>query len=143
MMPEYEITYLTDPTLSDDKRAELDASIDTLIGELKGTITNTLPPVRRRLSYLINKQSSAFSRTVHINIDPAHIEELRKVLRKKEGVMRLYVINTPLRASVTLEMMTKALERDSKGKTAKKEEKPVTMQDVEAGIEEALQEEVK
>jgi len=144
MLHEYEITYLTNPQITDEKRGELDASIDAAIAQLEGSIRHSLPNIRRRLSYMLNKHTAAFSRTVQIELDPAHIEEVRKVIRKTDGVLRLYVIHTPQRQSVTLEALTKALERDSKDAAAKKkEEKPVTMQEVEAGIEEALQEEVK
>lgn len=143
MTHEYEITYLSDPQFTDEKRGELDASVDAVIAERGGSISNSLPSIRRRLAYMIGKNTAAFSRTVNVQLDPSQLEELRKVLRKKDGVLRLYVINTPLRTSVTVDMLTKASERDSKDKVPKKEEKPVTMQDVEAGIEEALQEEVK
>jgi ribosomal protein S6 len=142
---EYELTYLADANLSDEARAELDTAVDAFVSELGGSISYSSPSLRRRLFYPIAKKAAAFSRALQISVDPLKIEELRKNIRRREGVLRLYVIRTPRRQEVTPEAFTDALEGGSRQTEAriKASKKKVSMQDVEAGIEEALQEEVK
>lgn len=145
-MKEYEITYLSDPQLNEELRAELDASIDAEISQLEGQISNSAPNQRRRVLYPINKKLAGFSRTVQITLNPLAINELRTSLRKKSGLMRLMIITTSQRADVPSDIFTKAAIKSTESKTeevAKKPAKKVTMKDVEAGIEEALSEEVK
>src|SRR5581483_3787757 len=105
MAVEYEVTYLADPTLPDEARGELDASVDTLINELGGTITHSAPSIRRRLMYPINKQTAAFARALNIQLEGEKLEEFRKTLRRKAGVMRLAIIRTPQRTEVSPDML--------------------------------------
>lgn len=145
-MREYEVTYLSDPQLNEEARAELDASVDSEVGQMKGQISHSAPNLRRRLLYPINKKLVGFSRTIQVTIDPNVIGELRTSLRKKSGLLRLMIINTPQRAEVPADIFTKASASLAEGKTAEAVKKPVrkvTMKEVEKGIEEALKEEVK
>lgn len=145
MVYEYEISYITDPQLNDEARGELDAAIDAEITGKKGTIAQASPSLRRRLMYNIDKKMVGFLRTLQVHLDPAAINDIRDILKKKAGVMRVMILNTPQRAEVARDIFTKALATKTEEK-AKEEQKPakkVTMEDVEAGIEEALTEEVK
>jgi ribosomal protein S6 len=142
MANEYEITYLSDPQLNDEARAELDASVDAEIGQIKGAILHSAAPMRRRLMYPIQKKMAAFSRTVQVTVQPEDIQGLRTALRKKSGIVRLMVLSTTQRAGVAADIFTQ-VNLDEKKTTEKKPAKPVTMQEVEKGIEDALQEEVK
>lgn len=146
-MNEYEITYLSDPQLTEDARGELDAAIDSLIDQLGGAISASDPNNRRRLFYPIKKQTVGFSRTVNVTLDPAQIAPLREKARKQSGVLRLALLKTPRRNDVTTETIDeyykKALPAKPGAEKEKKESKPVTMQEVEEKIEEALDEEVK
>lgn len=145
MATEYEITYLTDPQLTQEQRGELDASIDEQVGEVAGQIIKTTPTLKRRLMYPIDKKMAGFSRTLQIALESDKIEPLKNSLTKKAGVMRVLVLATSARPEVASDVFTQAAlaaaERAS-GKV-KKPDKPVTMEAVEKGIEEALKEEVK
>lgn len=145
MPVEYEITYLVDPSLDDEKRGELDASIDAEITKLGGAIAQSNPHARRRLHYPIHKQMVASLRTVNIQVDPSQMGALRVFLKKEPGILRSTLIETPPRLEITPEMLFKAPSQEIKAKEdeAARPSKPVTIEEVEKGIEEALKEEVK
>lgn len=146
-MNEYEITYLSDPQLSEDARGELDAAVDSLIDQLGGAVSASDPNNRRRLFYPIKKQMVGFARTVNVTLDPSQISPLRETLAKRAGVMRVALLKTPRRNDVTTETIDEYFKKAVPGKPGaikeKKEVKPVTMEEVEEKIEEALDEEVK
>lgn len=147
-MNEYEITYLSDPQLSEDARGELDAAVDSLIDQLGGAVSASDPNNRRRLFYPIKKQTVGFARTVNVTLDPSQVSPLRETLAKRAGVMRVALLKTARRNDVTTETIDeyykKAAAPSKPGaEKEKKEVKPVTMEEVEEKIEEALDEEVK
>jgi ribosomal protein S6 len=146
-MNEYEVTYLSNPELSEDARGELDAAIDSLIGQLGGAISASDPNNRRRLFYPIKKQTVGFSRTVNVTLDASHVATLRESVGKQNGVLRVALLKTPRRNDVSTETIDeyykKALPAKPGAEKEKKESKPVTMEEVEEKIEEALDEEVK
>ena len=147
-MQEYEITYITDSGLAEDKRGELDAAIDAVIAGVEGTISHNTPSANRRLAYPIRKQRMSFARTLQTTIDQAKIETVREDMRKKEGVMRLTIVQTPRREQVSsnlFEDTTKATVEPKKAAPAAdtKPAKKLTDADVEERIEDALYEESK
>jgi ribosomal protein S6 len=142
---EYEITYVADAQLTDDARAELDTAVDALISEKGGSVIHSTANIRRRLFYPIQKKSNAFARVANLELEPEHIEEVRRVVRRMPGVLRLTILRTPARTEITPDAFkrTGAGQLELKGKKDEKPAKEVTMKDVEEGIESALQEEVK
>ncbi len=149
----YEITYLTHPGLSEEDRGALHASVDELVSGLSGTVIPGAPALRKRLAYKIKKQDSAFMRVMNIELAPAKLADVQDFLKRAEGVMRFTVLATPPRVRMSPELMekhgrragkdTKKQHRKETKEQAPREQKKVTMQDVEKGIEEALTEEVK
>ena len=101
-MSEYEITYLARPDLAEDARGELDAAVDKTIEQRDGAIIFSTPSVYRRLGYDINEQSTSFIRTLQAELDPTLIEEVRKEVRKLDGVMRMSVIKTAQRKLIRI-----------------------------------------
>lgn len=146
-MVEYEITYLSDPQLTDEARAELDGAVETAVSERQGSVAQSTPGGRRRLFYPIRKQSSGVARSLNISLDPAQVQSLRETLQKQVGVMRFMILKTGQRESATMALfdsMMKPAAVPAKAKVAERAStKPVTMAEVEEGIEEALEEEVK
>lgn len=147
-MNEYEITYLSDPQLTEDVRGELDAAVDSLVNTLGGSVSYAEPNNRRRLFYPIKKQTAGFARAMNITLDPSKIQELRQAVAKQAGVLRLYCLKTPRRTDIGAEILDEFYKRSMQTKSSpadkeKKEAKPVTMEEVEEKIEKALDEEVK
>ena len=143
-MSEYEITYLARPDLAEDARGELDAAVDKTIEQRDGVIIFSTPSVYRRLGYDINEQSTSFIRTLQAKLDPTLIEEVRKEVRKIDGVMRMSVIKTAQRKEVSPAIFKASQqEKEVKTSTPPADKKPVSMAEVEEKIEKALDEEVK
>lgn len=145
-MREYEVTYLIDPLLQEDTRDELNAAVDSKIAEVSGVLTSTTPSLRRNLGYTIRTARAAFVRTLNITITPDHIHDVRTYLQKAKGVLRFQILNTPKRQDVPADVVAKAMQKEKRGVPVKKEtereKKPVTMAEVEKGIEKALSEDV-
>lgn len=143
-MNQYEITYLIDPQVNEEAREELNVAIDSKISELKGKVDNSKPTLRRKLAYPIDKKQSVFMRNMHIELDPAALADLREHLKKTNSILRVTILNTPLREGLSPETLKQRDEEAKQRKeAARKEQREVTMEDVEKGIEDALTEEVK
>lgn len=143
-MPEYEITYLTDPGLADDARTELDRQVDDAIEKMGGAVEHSAPANRRRLHYLIKKQLVGFARAVQVTLPADQIEPLRQDLRKMSGVMRVSVLSTSQREELTTAIFDAVAKKSGEAKKAETAPaQPVSMQEVEEKIAEALKEEVK
>jgi ribosomal protein S6 len=155
-MVNYEITYVASPLLDETGRGELDSGIDAKVAELGGSITYQSPSLRRRLAYMIEKQTSAFIRTLQIELDPAKAADVHTLLKKHPSILRFSILHSGRREEVPMEIVERySRKKDAKGASnapaGRGPRKPqtaapakeVTMQDVEKGIEEALSAEVK
>jgi ribosomal protein S6 len=144
MPAEYEVTYIANPEITDDVRGELDMAVDAAIAELGGQILASSPTIRRRLYYPILKKQAAFSRSINIELEGEHTNALRQRLSRLPEMLRLTMLHTPKRTEVTNELFAQAVEGSTRrrGGTGSPD-KAVTEQAVDAGIEKALQEEVK
>lgn len=144
MPVEYELTYIANPELEDAARGELDTAVDAAITEVGGHITASSPTIRRRLYYPILKKQAAFSRALNIEVEGEQTEALRHRLRRLPNMLRLTMLRTPKRTEITHESFAEAVDGSHRRRTARPiSDAPVTEQAVEAGIEKALQEEVK
>lgn len=146
MPSEYEITYLTDPTLADDARGQADTAVDGQITQLGGAIAGSSNPIRQRLHYPVKKQFTGWLRRLNIQLDESEIENLRAWLKKEKSILRDTIVKTAPRPEITPEMLFKAPDEKTAAqetKETKVSKKPVSTKDVEKGIESALQEEVK
>lgn len=149
-MNEYEITYLVNPGLDEKAKDALDEAIDAEITALKGEISYSSPTdspaSRRRLHYPIGEKKVTWLRTVQVRLDQQDVKKIRDIIRKTENVNRVSVLQTPRREEVSVAVFDTA-EQAKEIEKAKKENKAttkeVTMEEVDKGIEEALEEEVK
>ena len=144
---DYEITYTLDPSLEDAKREEVTATIDRKIDELQGVISSNSDTTRRKLAYPIHKQRMGFMRLIQAQLEPGKIAPLRHDIARLPGVLRLAIIQSAARPDVTssiFDPINKQQTPEAKpAAVAKKPAKQMSDQEVEAKIEEALDEEVK
>ena len=144
---EYEITYTMDPRLEEGTRAELTAAIDKKIDELQGIISTNSATTRRKLAYPVQKQTFGFMRLIQAQLPSDKIAPLRHDLQKLAGVLRLTIIQSAPRADVTSAIFDVVNKPAAPEKTVtpvpKKPVKQMSEAEVEAKIEEALDEEVK
>lgn len=149
-MKEYEISYVVDPSLAEDARAEVDSFVDVEIDKLADSISSNTPSTRRKMAYPVKKQYVGFLRTLQTTIDPEKIALIRATLRKKTGVIRLSILQTKAREEVplsrfeTLTPKQKAGVKKVEAKAVKKgEEVKLSDSELEKKIEQALDEKVK
>lgn len=149
-MSEYEITYVSNGTVAEEARVQLDAEVDDKIRALEGVINHASAHTPRRLFYPVKKQRSAGLRSLHVELASDKIEELQTFLKKHASILRAAILQTSHRPEVPQNIVEQL--RGSRSRTAtpvaKKAvrltpAKPVTEEDVEKGIEKALSEEVK
>ena len=148
-MNEYEISYISDPSLAEDARNDVDKAVDGAIEGAAGSISSNTENTRRRLAYPVQDQSVGFLRTVQATIDPEKVATVRQTLQKQAGIIRLSILQTPARESVAASIFEAAVKEaqaePAKAATteAKKPAKEITDQELEDKIESALDEEVK
>jgi small subunit ribosomal protein S6 len=87
-MNEYEIMLLLDPELADERQSEIVARARELVDKGGGTWQGHEPWGRRRLAYEIGKKPEAAYHLLYFDCDAATLEELTRVLKITDGVMR-------------------------------------------------------
>ncbi len=147
-MAQYEITYISDGEIAEEARAQLDAEVDGAIRDLGGSASFSSPHTPRRLFYPVAGKRTAGMRALQVELESSQVEELKTFFKKHAGLLRFSILNTPRRSEVPATILDQL--RGSKGRptpapvTSKAAPaKPVTMEEVEKGIEKALEEEVK
>lgn len=144
---QYEITYILNPSVDENARGEVDATIDSEIDRLKGSIHTNTEPIRRKLAYSVEKQRVGFARTINATLPPNTVESLRQTIRRMNGVIRLAILQTPPRDDVTPAIFETAIkDQQTTPKPSKKDESPakkISDAEVEEKIEKALEEDIK
>lgn len=93
-MSEYELTYVIQPDVDDEKLADIQERLAEFIAGAGGAVTRTLDWGRRRLAYPIKRQTSGIYVTHRIDLPAAAVDELQRVLRFNEDVLRYLVLTT-------------------------------------------------
>lgn len=93
-MSEYELTYVVQPDVDDDKLADIQARIAEHVSDAGGQVTRTLDWGRRRLAYPIKHQTSGIYVTHRLELATEAVEELQRALRFNEDVLRYLVLTT-------------------------------------------------
>lgn len=144
---DYEITYIIDPALDENKRGELSAAIEGKISELKGVISKTTDSLHRKLAYPVKKQRSGFVRLIQAQLAPEHIARLRDEMKRRPSILRWSIVQSAPREDVTtalFDILSKQPRLEPKqAATAKKPAPEITAEEVEEKIAAALEEEVK
>lgn len=147
-MSEYEITYTSDAEQAEESRAQLDAELDAHLQSLGGAVSFASGNIPRRLFFPIKGKRAAALRTIQVELSAEKIQEVQAFLKKLSGVLRFSILQTPRRSEIPAaitELLRQKRGRDSAPPARKPLQKaaPVTMEQVEKGIEKALEEEVK
>lgn len=93
-MSEYELTYVVQPEVDDEGLAAMQARIADFVSGAGGQVTRTLDWGRRRLAYPIKRQTAGIYVTHRIELNPAAVDELQRMLRFSEDVLRYLVLTT-------------------------------------------------
>ena len=87
----YEVMYIVDLDKGEEGVAAIVEKFKTLIEE-NGTITEMEEMGKRKLAYEIDGQAEGEYTLIDFHADPASIEELNRVLRITDGVMRHMIV---------------------------------------------------
>ena len=87
----YEVVYILDPAMSEEATAALVAKFKTM-AEAHGTVKEVDEWGKRRLAYPINDLNEGHYVLMSFDSDAAFPNELARVLRITDGVMRSQVV---------------------------------------------------
>ena len=93
-MSEYELTYVVQPDVDDEQLAAIQARIADFVSGAGGEVTRTLDWGRRRLAYPIKRQTAGIYVTHRLELAPETVDELQRMLRFSEDVLRYLVLTT-------------------------------------------------
>jgi small subunit ribosomal protein S6 len=85
---EYEILLLLDPELPEERQTEVVARLRDQIEKSGGTVERHDEWGRRKLAYEIDKKGEGTYHLVHITCEPETLDEVARVLKIDDGVMR-------------------------------------------------------
>ncbi len=91
-MVKYEILYITDPTLTEEKQAALQDRIRKQIEVGCGEIESTDDWGLRRLAYPINKMEEGRYTLINFQSETQSIKPLDKQFRLIQGLMRFVIV---------------------------------------------------
>ena len=87
----YEVVYILDPNLGEEATAAMVTKFKTLV-ENNGTLTEVDEWGKRHLAYPINDLNEGYYVLMSFDSDAAFPNELARVLRITDGVMRSQVV---------------------------------------------------
>jgi small subunit ribosomal protein S6 len=86
---------MLDPELSDERQNEILTRARELVERGGGTWVGQESWGRRRLAYEIDKKQEAHYHLVHLDSEPATLDELTRVLKITDGAMRHMAVRRP------------------------------------------------
>ena len=98
-MNPYEILLMLDPELTEERQAEIVQRMREAVEKAGGTWVGHDPWGRRRLTYEIDNKHDGIYHLVNFDVDPATLDELSRVLRITDGVMRHLPVRRIVRSS--------------------------------------------
>ena len=87
-MTDYEILLMLDPELPEERQTEIVSRAREAIDRDGGTWDNHEPWGRRRLAYEIDHKAEGAYHLLTFSAEPATLEEISRVLKITDGVMR-------------------------------------------------------
>ena len=87
-MTKYEILLMLDPELAEERQSEIVGRVRQLVERGDGTWVAHEPWGRRRLAYEIEKKTDGNYHLLHFDCDAETLEELTRVLKITDGVLR-------------------------------------------------------
>ncbi len=91
-MKKYEVMYIVRPTLADNERKSLIAEISNIVTSAKGNLKANEWGMKD-LAYEIEKHKKGFYVVLEVEADIPTMDELDRVIRIKEDIIRHIIIN--------------------------------------------------
>lgn len=93
MNRDYEALIIVKALGTDADVAQAVAQVEEPVKKLGGRITGSKPLGRRRLAYRIGRQQEGYYQLLDFQMDPLQVDELKRLLRLNETVVRFLVLN--------------------------------------------------
>ena len=100
MTTAYEILLMLDPELAEERQSEIVARMRELIEKRDGTWNGQEPWGRRRLAYEIDHKGEGVYHLLTFDCEPATLDEVSRVLKIDDTVMRHMATRRPTGSSV-------------------------------------------
>ena len=91
-MKAYELLYIVNPSANDEVRAGVSARIDAAISHEGGKVDSVEDWGKRKLAYEIDHLSEGDYTLINFHADPTQIQELDRVLRINDAVIRHMIV---------------------------------------------------
>jgi small subunit ribosomal protein S6 len=91
----YEIMLLLDPELADERQNEIVSRIRDLVEKRGGAWVGQESWGRRKLAYEVDRKGEGVYHLLHFDSDPATLEEITRVLRITDDVLRHLAVRRP------------------------------------------------
>ena len=85
---QYELVYIVSPDASEQAVADLHTQVEQIIQRFNGTLDKTENWGRRKLAYEIDHKGEGSYHLLHFTCDAGTLDEVSRVLRIDDGVMR-------------------------------------------------------
>ena len=157
-MPKYELMYIVASSVSDDQIPTLIDGVLNLIKSQGGSIIKEENLGKKKLAYPIKKTRNGFYDLVTFEMEPSKLNELNNKILTSDGIIRHLIINIEdtlkriQKDAVAQEKMNKnraeknAIAENTRvheePKEVKTEGAPITAEDLDQKIEEALSEDL-
>ena len=91
-MTKYEVMFILDPALEEEKKEEIIALVKTII-EAEGTVGETDVWGLRKLAYPIQKKNEGYYVVMQFEAEPTLPKELDRRMKISDAVMRHIIVN--------------------------------------------------
>ena len=88
----YEALVILKAAGTDAEVAQTVTQVEDIVKKAGGAIDASRPLGRRRLAYRISKQNEGYYQLIEFRIDPLQIDELKRLLRLNETIVRFLVL---------------------------------------------------
>ena len=92
-MKPYELAYLISPDLSDDEAVNLSQKLTASVQENGGKLIEEKKPVKRPLSYLIEKKAMAYLTSFDFSVEAEKISAIRKIIESEPQILRYLIFH--------------------------------------------------
>lgn len=128
----YELTYLISPDLTEKDAQVFSEEINSFLQEKGGILDENKKIIKRNLGYPIQKQKTAFLKTLTFYFNPTQLPALEKKLKGEKNILRFLLIRRSF--------PEKAEKPKAKFPPLKEKPKKVEIKDIEKKLEEILKE---
>ncbi|MFC1789625.1 30S ribosomal protein S6 [Patescibacteria group bacterium] len=137
-MKQYELTYLTSASLSENDLKELQDIVNSSIVEAEGTLDEIKSPIKKELEYPVKKEPVVFLNTVIFHLSPEKLDVLEKRIDEDSRIISRMFLVKKSRKFIEKERRPHRISPVTKETSKKEKPKKVEIEEIEKKLEEIL-----